>query len=219
MSVVVTPSGGAAQPAVSSNATGDYSRSGVPVGTTGSGAITLSNMPALCTSPAGISYTGLTENGTAVRDIVLTCTPAAQGYNYRYIATKTATQVTLEIRIDMSTYNDPAVLDNYGSFTANFTFNPSLVTFNSAASTNTAQPGVTTDFGVPASSPNTLLIGSTATTGQLGDVLIGRVVFDIVSGASGSFTTVTTVDEITNDAGAFLQVSKVLKGEVTVTIP
>lgn len=219
VSVVVTPSGGAAQPAVSSSASGDYSRSGVPVGSTGSGAIALSNLPAQCTNPGPLSYTGLTENGTAVLDVVVTCVPPPQGYNYRYIVTRTASQVTLEIRIDMSTYDDPAVLDNYGSFTAGFTFNPAMLSFNAAASTNTAQAGVTTDFGVPAGSPNTVLIGSTATTGQLGDVLIGRVVFDIVAGATGSFTTVTTVDEITNDAGTLLQVARVLRTEATITLP
>lgn len=218
-SVVVTPDGGAAQAAVSSSASGDYSRSGVPVGSTGSGSIALSNLPASCTNPGPVTYAGLTENGTAVRDIIVSCTPAPQGYNYRAIATKTATQVTIELRIDMSTYDDPAVVDNYGSLTANFTFDPNLLTFNSAASANTAQPGVTTDFNVPASAPNTLLMASTATTGQLGDVLIGRVVFDIKPAVSGSFSTVTTVDEITNDNGVLLQVSKVLKTEATVTVP
>lgn len=70
--VLVTPSGLPAEPTVVSDALGSYTVNGVDVGD-GTGVLELSGLPSGCSGPLSIPYTGLTNGGTLVRDIVLNC--------------------------------------------------------------------------------------------------------------------------------------------------
>ena len=72
VSVVVTPTGAGALPAVTTTASGSYSVSGVPVG---SGAVAVSGVPSTCSAPASATYNGLATGGTATVNIVVTCQP------------------------------------------------------------------------------------------------------------------------------------------------
>lgn len=76
VSVVVTPTGGSASTPATTSASGGYSIS-VPVGP-GTGAVTLSNLPANCTNPGATNYSGLTSGGTVTLNITVTCTAPPQ---------------------------------------------------------------------------------------------------------------------------------------------
>lgn len=70
--VVVTPGGFPAEPVVVTDAFGSYTVSAVDVGD-GTGVLDLSGLPSGCSGPTSLGYTGLTNGGTLVRDIVLNC--------------------------------------------------------------------------------------------------------------------------------------------------
>src|SRR5262249_41378736 len=105
-SVVVTPTGGSALAAVTTNATGQYSRGSVPV-PPATGNIAVSNLPTGCTAPAPTPYSGLTANNTVTVNITVTCSTAAVTSPVTYAwgpitATgPTGRQTTLTISIDM----------------------------------------------------------------------------------------------------------------------
>ncbi len=108
VSVVVTPTGGSAQPAVNPNAAGLYTRTSVPVGS-GAGAVTLANLPSGCTNPGAGSYTGLASGGTATVNFTVACTPPPAGYQYVGTAVDNGATVTISFSIDMASYDDPSV--------------------------------------------------------------------------------------------------------------
>jgi len=109
--VSATPTGGAAVGPAFSSAAGAYSLGGVPITPGGgAGSLALSNLPGNCTNPGAIPYTGLTSGGTITVNVTVACTAAPAGY--QYTATWGAIsggQVTLTVRIDMSTFDDPAI--------------------------------------------------------------------------------------------------------------
>lgn len=70
--VVVTPYGGLSLPAVSSNASGVYRATGVPVSNS-TGFVGVSNVPANCDDPGATAYSSLTNGTTITVDIVVTC--------------------------------------------------------------------------------------------------------------------------------------------------
>jgi large repetitive protein len=72
--VVITPTGGSALPAVQTTPGGAYSVRSVP---DGSGSVALSNVPANCTPPSPASYSGLTGGGTVTVNVTVTCTEIA----------------------------------------------------------------------------------------------------------------------------------------------
>lgn len=73
--VTLTPTGGSAQ-TFTTGAPGQYTFT-VPVGA-GTGAITLSSLPANCTNPGSTPYSGLTSGGTVTVNITVTCTAPPQ---------------------------------------------------------------------------------------------------------------------------------------------
>jgi sugar lactone lactonase YvrE len=74
--VIVTPHGAAALPAVSTNASGMFVVTGVPV-SDGTGSLTFTNLPSNCPTPAtGTPYSGLTSGKSlTVTNITITCSP------------------------------------------------------------------------------------------------------------------------------------------------
>ncbi|HZS60099.1 MAG TPA: hypothetical protein VFA43_12570 [Gemmatimonadaceae bacterium] len=73
--VVVTPTGGSALPAVTTNSSGVYTVGGVPIGS-GAGTVTVGNVPGYCTAPSAASYTGLTNGVTVTTNVTVPCATA-----------------------------------------------------------------------------------------------------------------------------------------------
>ncbi len=69
--VVITPTGRLALPAVQTTAGGTYSVTSVP---DGSGSVALSGLPANCTAPSPANYSGLTGGGSVTVNVTATCT-------------------------------------------------------------------------------------------------------------------------------------------------
>ncbi|MBC7895852.1 MAG: carboxypeptidase regulatory-like domain-containing protein [Cytophagaceae bacterium] len=76
VAVVATPTGGSPTSPFTTGGTGAYTLT-VPVGP-GTGAITLSNLPANCTNPGATNYSGLTSGGTVTLNVTVTCTAPPQ---------------------------------------------------------------------------------------------------------------------------------------------
>jgi hypothetical protein len=70
--ITVTPTGGHALPTVTSDANGSYSDATVPASPSG-GTVAVSGLPAGCTTPAPVAYSGLTVLGTVTANFVVSC--------------------------------------------------------------------------------------------------------------------------------------------------
>jgi hypothetical protein len=152
--VAATPTGGSPTAPAATNGSGLYLLSSVPVAD-GTGSLALSNLPANCTNPGGIPYSGLTENGTITVDIVVPCTPPPQGYQLtNTFGAPSGGTVTLTMSIDMSTFDDPAIPlgDDVFSISGSTTYNSAILSAPSCVNVggsqlanlaaNTATPGV-----------------------------------------------------------------------------
>ncbi|HZS59885.1 MAG TPA: hypothetical protein VFA43_11495 [Gemmatimonadaceae bacterium] len=74
VSVVLTPTGGSAMAAVTTNGSGAFSVANVPIGTAGTGSISVSGVPLNCAPPASTTpYTGLTASTGATVNVPVTC--------------------------------------------------------------------------------------------------------------------------------------------------
>jgi hypothetical protein len=220
-SVVVTPTGGSAQPAVTTDGAGAYSRNQVPVGT-GAGSVSVSNLPANCTAPAAGSYTGLTSGGTQTVNFVVTCTPAAFTYGFTgaqqggvqtcTINTNPASPsycptgryVVYALSIDMGAAPglpdvNGANADQLVGVQANLGFNTSLVT---TVSKNGTSPSADLDLatvGVP--TPGTAAFGVTSSFGgtALGLTPLINLRMHIPATGTGSLTPTISFVEILVD--------------------
>jgi hypothetical protein len=195
VSVTATPTGGSATAPASTNASGVYLLSSVPVAS-GTGDLALSNLPASCTSPGNIPYSGLTQNGTVTVDVVVPCTPPPQGYQLTNTwGTVTGGQVTLTVAIDMSTYDDAAIpgSDDVFSIAGSTTFNPQILTFVSCS--NVAGSGLANIAANPNVTPGVIYWGNfTAAPPATGMQGIMTCTFTVV--ATGSVTTQTVLTEV-----------------------
>src|SRR5262249_34585861 len=72
VSLAATPSGLPATSPVMTDPTGAYTLSNVPV-STGSGSLTLTNLPAGCTDPSPVTYSGLSNGNTITVAIQVSC--------------------------------------------------------------------------------------------------------------------------------------------------
>jgi hypothetical protein len=200
ISVVVTPTGGTAQPAVNPNGAGQYTRNNVPVGT-GAGSVALSNLPSGCTNPGPGSYSGLTSGGTQTVNFTIACAAAPQGYAFGYsFSAVTGGQTTLTWSIDMSTFNDPNVnganADDISSIQGSFTYNTSRLTIVSCS----AVPGQGLDFtAFGTATAGTVSFAATTTSGlQTGLQTVGRCTFNVVGSAIPGAQTATTLQIATS---------------------
>lgn len=196
ISAIVTPTGGSAQAAVSPNASGVYSRSGVPVGT-GAGSVALSNLPSGCSNPGAGSYSGLTNGGTATVNFTVACTAPPAGYNYGYsFSPVTGGQTTLTFSIDMGSFNDPTVngasADDISVFQGSFTYSTARLTLVSC--------GAVTGQGLNSFTGNTSTAGTVGflalTTGSsllTGVQNVGQCTFNMVGSAIPGAKTATSL--------------------------
>ena len=198
ISVVVTPTGGTAQPAVNPNAAGLYSRNAVPVGT-GAGSVALSNLPAGCTDPGPGSYTGLTSGGTQSVNFTVACTPPPAGYAFSIsFGAVAGGQVTARVAIDMSTFNDPAIngagADDISSIQGLFTYNTARLTFVAGSCHVVAGQGL--DSGTFNGATAGTLRFSAFTTGLTpltGAQTIAECSFNVIGSPVAGATTATTI--------------------------
>lgn len=210
ISVVVTPTGGAAQPAVNPNAGGAYSRNNVPVGT-GAGSVALSNLPAGCTNPGNGSYSGLTSGGTQTVNFTVACTPPPAGYAYIGTAVDNGATVTISFTMDMTTFNDPAIPDaeeQISAFEGSFTYPAARL---QATACNYGGPGgagaVVTGPGPTFATPGTVFFQGINTNAALGHALftVLTCTFNDLGGATPISTTSNlTVASDLNGAWDFL---------------
>jgi hypothetical protein len=192
ISVVVTPTGGAAQSGVNPNAGGAYSRSNVPVGT-GAGSVALSNLPSGCTNPGDGSYTGLTAGGTQTVNFTVACTAPPAGYPLTLTAVDNGATVTITGSINMNGFDDPAIpgADDIFAIQGSFTYNAarlSAPTCSAVVGSGLQNPL----FSV--GTPGTVGFGnfSTLPTPQTGTQGIFSCTF--TDAGSGALTTTTVVD-------------------------
>lgn len=224
VSVTATPAGGSAVGPVSSAAGGGYSIPNVPVGATGAGALSLGNLPSNCTNPGSISYGGLTDGGSIVVDVTVSCAPAPSGYQY------TATwgpisggQVQLTLRIDMSTFNDPAVNganpDDVQSIQGALNYSAARLQFVSAA--NVAGSGLQ-NISANGSNPGVIQwLNFTTNPGvatQQGLQGLAVFTFNVIAGAPASVTTGSSfVEALSRDEVNLIP--RILVTEGTISIP
>jgi len=224
-SIVVTPTGGAAQAAVTTNATGVYSRNQVPVGT-GAGSVSVSGLPANCTAPAPGSYAGLTSGGTQTVNFTVTCTPAAFAYQFTGAwgaitnTGPTGRQVTLTLSVDMGAA--PGLPDVNGANADELVGYQLTIThgtlLNYAAKSD--QTGGTFDLssasGAAGSGFTNLAHSSTSQTTLLGATPLMRLTYNIPAGAAGTVTPTIAWTEFLVDTFAAPKNKSV---NVTVTLP
>ncbi len=216
-SVVVSPTGGSAQPAATTDAAGAYSRNQVPVGT-GAGSVSISNLPANCTAPAAGAYAGLTSGGTQTVNFTVTCTPAA--FKYQFTGTQNGAVVTctisantcptgryIEYQLAINMGGAPGLPDVNGAnadelvgVQANLTFNTALI---QTVTKNGASPSPDLDLatvGVP--TPGTAAFGVTSSSGftALGQVPLMNLRLHIPAGVTtGTFTPTISFVEVLVD--------------------
>jgi hypothetical protein len=218
--VVVTPTGLAAQPSVTSGVTGLWTRTAVPFTGAGAGTITLSNVPATCVNGSPYSYTGLTSGGTVTVNITLSCVLPPQGYAYTAVwGAPSGGSVTLTLRIDMGSYNDPNLngtgADDIYAIQGSFTYNASRLTFGSCS--NVSGSGLQ-NLASNGSVAGTVQIANFTTLSGLQTGLqgIAQCTFNVTG--SGSVSTATSISTA-ESASAYNLVPKILITEGTVVLP
>jgi hypothetical protein len=218
--LTVTPTGLAAQPGIAfSGAPASYSATLVPVGT-GAGSIALSGLPAQCTNPGAIPYSGLVTGGSLTVDVTVTCTSAPSFYQVSHTWSGTGSTRTLTIRIDMTTRNDPAVngagADDIGAFQGTLTYDAAALTpvaGNESATSSPRLGNVVANYATAGQ----IVYGSfdAVAGGRLGNVGIIQFDFTVVgSPAPGTTTSVTSGPQAGNPV---LGQSSVASGSVNYT--
>lgn len=225
VTVIVTPTSGAALAAVTTAANGGYSRSGVPT-VPATGSITLSTLPAGCVNAGPYTYSGHTTAGTT-RNIVVSCPPAPVTYPVTGAWTivnagPTGRQAQLVLSIDMGTAPgslsiDGANADPLAGITFNFGFNGTQLAYSTRnlLSIDEFDLGVAGQNGAGTASASTALaIGSGGGLTKTGNFQLVRVVYNIAAGVSGTLNFTGSVSE------ALATTSLVnITSSVTVNIP
>jgi hypothetical protein len=221
--VTVTASTGGS--AVTS-ATGAYS---IASAGPGAGTLTLSGLPAGCIAPAS-SYT-LTSGGTATNNILVDCpVPPTPGYQYNTTwVVLSPTQVAVDIRLDMRSFNNPLVTDVTTTGVTgdpltgaqlSFTYDASKLTF--VEGLGVAAPRITGGPTVNGTVAGTVNLVATTTVLATGNMGIARIVFDRVAGATGSVGTTTTFNSFATRTGGATQpilLSNVVNVEAPFVLP
>jgi hypothetical protein len=220
VAVVVTPSGLPAQPSVTSNVSGLYTRTAVPFTGAGNGTVTLSNLPAGCVNAGPYNYTGLTSGGTVTLNITLACTPPPSGYAFTTVwGAPAGGSVTLTLAIDMGTYNDPNVngtgADDIYAIQGSYTYNSSRLTFVSCS--NVAGSGLQ-NLASNGSVAGTVQFANFTTLSGLQTGLQGIAQCTFTVAGSGSVSTTTAISTA-ESAGSFNLLPKILITEGEVVLP
>ena len=192
--VSATPTGGSPVGPSATNPSGQYVLSGVPVGSSGDGVLTLANLPSNCTDPGAQAYSGLTDGGTLTVNLVVSCAAPPAGYQFTNTwGPVSGGQVTLTIAIDMSTFDDPAIPgdDDIFSIQVSTTYDATQLAFVSTANVTGSGLQNQTSNGSNAGLVNWLnFTTSPPATGAHGLI---QITFNVIG--SGIVTTGTTIAE------------------------
>lgn len=203
--------GGAPVTAVTS-ATGTYSLANVAAG---AGTLTITALPSGCTAAAQ-AYS-LSSGGTSTVDITASC-PIVVGPGYQYNTTWTdlgGGKIAVDLRIDMRTFNNPALPDvtvsgvtgdGLSGAQLSFTYDASKLTFLLADNDPAGVPSGAFINAEPTingtTTPGQVNVLAGTTANRTGNVGIVRVVFTRVSGATGSVGTTTTLQVVNGKNGS-----------------
>ncbi len=225
---VSASNGGGAPVTAVTSATGTYTLANVA---SGAGTITLSTLPAGCTS-GSTAYT-LTSGGTTTVNVTASC-PVVVGPGYQYNTTWSNIAggiVALDVRIDMRTFNDPAIADlTLAGFTSDpltgaqvsIAYDATKLTF--VSDDPIATPRITAAPTVNGSTPGVINVLSGATgNGFAGNVGVVRILFTRAAGGTTGATvgTTTTIQAATSrNAGATVNIlPNVVNTEGTYVLP
>lgn len=193
VSVTITPTGGSALAAVTTTASGAFSRSGVP-STPGSGTFALGNVPGNCTVPASAlppnnTFSGVTTGGTVtIPTITLSCTQPPPNTLSGTWVTQGSSPV-YELAITLPT-------DQLSGITFDVTYNNTLLALNPV-------PPAITSISSCASAvfdlftrntnvaPNRVRVALTSTAGltATGTQCLVRIAFNRLTAGAASMTT------------------------------
>ena len=222
--VTVTASTGGS--AVTS-ATGAYS---IAAAGPGAGTLVLTGLPAGCVAPTA-AYT-LASGGSATVDVLVDC-PVPPVAAYQYNTTwfvLSPTQVAVELRLDMRTFNDPTVVDVTSSGVTgdpltgaqlSFLYDATRLTFAEALGVTVA-PRITSGPTVNGTVSGQVTLVATSTLLVTGNMGIARIVFDRVPGATGTVGTVSTLINFATRTGGVTRpilLSNVVNLEGTFVLP
>lgn len=232
VSVVVTPTGGAALATVTTAANGSFIRTGVPT-IPAMGGITLSGLPAGCVNESPYSYTGHTTAGTT-RNIVVDCPPPPVTYpltgTWAIVNTgTTGREAQLTVAINMgSAPGNPLIngtnADEFAGIVINVGYNGTQLV--SVGRTLLSPPDANGEptFGLfangfanpgTANTIQTIALTSVAGLTLPGNLQLMRLRYSIATGFSGTVTPTMTV----NQALAGVQGLSNITSSVVVTIP
>jgi hypothetical protein len=162
----------------------------------GTGGLTLSNLPANCTNPGPIAYTGFTTAGLTGQGIVLTCTPPPAAYpvslTYGPITTggPTGRQVQIQVRWDVQTQSAVGLSGIIG-------VGPNL-TFQSRQFASTFDFGAQNfSGGGTAGAQLSFAYGAVSPAFETGNFNVVNFTFNIATGFSGTITPTLSISEAT----------------------
>ncbi len=208
VSVTVTPTGAAALPASSTSASGAYTVASVPT-VPADGTVTLGNLPAGCTNPGPIAYSGMTTGGLTVNSTV-TCVAAAHTYPFSGVwgpitnTGPTGRQVTMVFSIDMGAAPgrpdiDGANADPLAGISFAMGYNGAILSYTSRT---LLPPGGEFDLGAvnqtgggTAGAQANVAISSTSGSVITGNIQLIRLTFNITAGASGTIVPTVVMGE------------------------
>lgn len=219
--VIVTPTGGTALAPVTASAAGAFTVAGVPVGAAGTGTIAFANLPAGCTNPGPQPYTGLTDGASISVGVTFTCTPPPAFYQYTSTwSAISGGQVTLTVRFNPSTRNDPningAAADDFTSIQGIINYPTARLQYVSGANgAGSPFQGIT----VNAATPGVLSWLNIATSAQPAEQVVAVFTFNVLAGAPGSASTTSTVSEIGSFEGGLFDLAFLQINEATLSLP
>lgn len=186
------------------DAAGAYSIAGVAAG---AGSLSIGAVAGQTCSPlAPVAYT-LLSSGTLTSDITVDCTaPLAPGYQYNttWTSINGGTQMQLDLRIDMRTFNQAAITDvtTGGALGGtgdplvgaqlSFLYDATKLTFNSEDTPSMGAPRITAGPTVNGTVAGQVAVIAGTTTLATGNMGVVRIIFDRIAGSTGSVGTTTT---------------------------
>lgn len=179
----------------------------------GSGVVTLSGIPSGCIAPPAGSYSGLTAGGTQSVPFTISCTDPVPVTNQFASAWGTPSGGFVNLNISYT----PATGIGFAGVQA------ITALTGPAAGRLTAVSGIATGvFATPTiggTLPTVTWLTTTTSANQTGLTPVATLQFLIGSGAGGSVTTATTVQEISNLAGDAISLTGLTVVEATLNLP
>lgn len=217
--VAVKPTSGDAQAVVTSDGDGKFSVTGVPV-SDGAGTISLAELPANCTDPGEVAYTGLAKGETVTKDIVVSCEQLAGSVTG--VVTSSLGGALQDVHVSVDPDGDAAAVevatDSVGRYTVSgVPAGSGSVTVTGGIPSNCSAPAAAAYEDLAADSTKTvdIEVPCEATTGALKVTVIGLVDLDgdvRVTGPNSFDTTLTATSTLAGlDTGSYTVTANTLE--------